>query len=85
MPEINHKERLIMTNTAYRHESIERLNTVCAYAGQVVMYSRICNACPDFLETCVPRVGKDGYIHGECDMYYCECCGLDSCAYQYSY
>lgn len=36
-------------------------------------YSSPCDTCADFLNTCMPII-IDGFIWGECDLYYCEFC-----------
>lgn len=42
-------------------------------------YSSPCGRCPEYLNTCKPVI-IEGFIFGECDMYYCEFCSCyDEC------
>lgn len=38
-------------------------------------YSSPCGRCPEYLNSCMPVI-VEGYIFGECDLYYCEFCEL---------
>lgn len=51
---------------------------MCFYEGKIV---HLCEQCVDYLYTCIPRIGKNGYIHGECDFYYCEFCSDTRCVF----
>lgn len=42
-------------------------------------YNSPCGSCPEYLNSCMPIV-VDGFICGECDLYYCEWCSCyDDC------
>ena len=65
---------------------VREQETVCIFAGQVALYLPSCSACVDFLETCTPIVGRDGYIHGECGVaVLCEDCNVSGCCFYTPY
>ena len=36
-------------------------------------YNSPCGSCPEYLNSCMPVI-INGFIFGECDLYYCEFC-----------
>lgn len=45
-------------------------------------YCSPCSNCSEFLTTCMPVV-IDGFLFGECDMYFCEFCNYyEECSNQ---
>ena len=48
---------------------------MCAFQGQPVgEFCSCCQACSDYLSTCVPVVGYGGYVCAECDFSFCDYC-----------
>lgn len=48
---------------------------MCRYEGQVPLGNALCDSCPLFLVTCLPRYSSEGLaLYSECDLYLCEEC-----------
>jgi hypothetical protein len=66
-------------------EAASTTMTVCVYADQVATTFWVCHQCNEYLETCVPLVGVDGFLHGECGIFLCEDCNVSGCVYYTPY
>ena len=48
---------------------------MCYFKGKSVgEYCFCCQQCSLYLEVCVPVVVDNGYVVGECDFSFCDCC-----------